>query len=72
MLLNPRPLTPQQLLYPCQSVVEIADQQRGAVPHYLPGENPFLAEFREQSHLPEIATRGGAETMYPEFQKKLF
>ena len=68
MLLNPRPLTPEQLLYPCQSVVEIASQPRGAVPHYLPGENPFLGEFRQQSHLPAIATRGGRETMYPEFQ----
>ena len=71
MLLNPRPLTPEQLLYPCQSVIEIADQRRGAVPHYLPGENPFLAEFREQSHLPAIATRGGAATMHPEFQATL-
>jgi hypothetical protein len=71
MRLNPRPLTPEQLLYPCQSVVEIADQPRGAVPHYLPGDNPFLAEFRDQSHLPAIATRGGAETMYPEFQLTL-
>jgi hypothetical protein len=57
--------------YPCQSVVDIADQRRGAVPHYMPGENPFLAEFREQSHLPAIATRGGAETMYQEFQVRL-
>ena len=71
MLLNPRPLAPEQLLYPCQSVVEIADQKRGAVPHYMPGENPFLAEFRDQSHLPAIATRGGSETMYPEFQTRL-
>ncbi|MEP7310466.1 MAG: hypothetical protein ABJA98_33600 [Acidobacteriota bacterium] len=71
MLLNPRPLTPEQLLYPCQSVVEIASQPRGAVPHYLPGENPFLGEFRQQSHLPAIATRGGKETMYPEFQVTL-
>jgi len=71
MLLNPRPLTPQQLLYPCQAVVEIADQKRGAVPHYLPNENPFLAEFREHYHLPAIATRGGADTMYPEFRNRL-
>ena len=71
MLLNPRPLTPQQLLYPCQCVVEIAAQKRGAVPHYLPGENPFLAEFSSQAHLPAIATRGGAETMYPEFQQRI-
>jgi hypothetical protein len=66
-VLNPRPLPPQQLLYPCQSVVEIADQPRGAVPHYLPGRNPFLGEFRAASGLPEAATRGGAETTYPEF-----
>jgi len=71
MLNNPREQTAQTLLYPCQSVVEIADQPRGAVPHYLPGENPFLAEFRTQSGLPEIATRGGVETLYPEFQDKL-
>jgi len=71
MQLNPRPLTPQQLLYPCVAVVEIPDQKRGAVPHFLPGENPFLAEFRDRIRLPEIATRGGAETMYPEFQETL-
>ena len=72
MLLNPRPLTPQQLLYPCQcGGRRSAAQQRGAVPHYLPGENPFLAEFRSQAHLPEIATRGGAATMYPEFQQRI-
>jgi hypothetical protein len=70
-LLNPRPLTPQQLLYPCQSVVEVAAQKRGAVPHFLPGENPFLVEFRNEAHLPELATRGGAETTRPEFQLKL-
>ena len=71
MRLNPRPLNPGQLLYPCQSVVEIAAQKRGAAPHYLPGENPFLKEFAGEYKLPAIATRGGAETMYPEFQKRL-
>ena len=71
MRLNPRPLNAAQLLYPCQSVVEIAAQKRGAVPHYMPGENPFLKEFRDQTNLPEAATRGGAETMYPEFQEKM-
>ena len=71
MLLNPRPLTPQQLLYPCQSVVEVADDPRGKVPHYQPGENRFLSEFRAQAGIPEIATRGGADTMYPEFRDKV-
>ena len=71
ILRNPRPLAPQQLLYPCTAVVEIADQPRGAVPHYLPGENPFLKEFGADMKLPDDATRGGAATMYPEFGRQL-
>ena len=67
---NPRPLSPQQLLYPCSAVVEIADQPRGAVPHYLPGENPFLGEFTAQYRLSVEAARGGAPTMYPEFRNQ--
>jgi hypothetical protein len=64
-------LTPQQLLYPCQNVVELASLERGQVPHYMPGENPFLRAFRDRFKLPEIATRGGAETMYPEFRRRV-
>jgi hypothetical protein len=71
MAKNPRPLAAQQLLYPCASVVEIADQPRGAVPHFLPGENPFLKEYGQEYNLPEIALRGGAATMYPEFKTNL-
>ena len=71
LLRNPRPVLPQQLLYPCTAVVELADQPRGAVPHYLPGENPFLTDFGAKNHVPEDATRGGAATMYPEFAKRL-
>jgi hypothetical protein len=71
MNLSPVPFTPDQLLYPCQSVVEVASQPRGAVPHYLPGQNPFLHEFGKTFNLPEIATRGGAETMYPEFRARI-
>jgi hypothetical protein len=70
MLRNPRPLAPQQLLYPCTAVVELADQPRGAVPHYLPNENPFLKEFGAAQKLPDEATRGGAATMYPEFGRR--
>jgi hypothetical protein len=70
-LKNPQPLPAQQLLYPCSAVVEIADQPRGAVPHFLPGGNPFLKEFAAEFNLPEIAVRGGAATMYPEFRVNL-
>jgi len=71
MVRNAAPLLPQQLLYPCTSVVELANQPRGAVPHYLPGANPYLAEFAADHGLPEAATRGGAATMYPEFRATL-
>ena len=41
------------------------------VPHHLPGTNPYLKEFSEWYGIPFEATRGGAETMYPEYRQKL-
>jgi len=61
----------QNWLYPCESVVEIANQPRGAVPNFLPDQNPFVAEFAAKYGIPLEATLGGAETMYPEFQQKM-
>jgi hypothetical protein len=43
----------------------------GVVPHYLPGQNPFVDEMNKRFHIPVIASLGGAETMYPEFRKKI-
>ena len=60
----------QNWVYPCTSVVEI-QRPRGAVPHYLPGENPFLHEWSDKFNIPLEAALGGAETMYPEYQAKL-
>ena len=55
--------------YPCESV-EIGKRTLGAaVPHHLPGTNPFLKEFSERYNVPYPATRGGAETMYPEYRQ---
>lgn len=56
--------------YPCDVVQEI-DRVKGDVPHYLPGANPFMAEFAVRHGLPLEATRGGKETMYPDFMEKL-
>ena len=55
--------------YPCQSVEEV-DRPRGEVPHYPPGQNPFLGEHAAMYHLPLEATLGGAETALPEFIRK--
>jgi glyoxylase-like metal-dependent hydrolase (beta-lactamase superfamily II) len=37
----------------------------------LPGDNTFLSEFANRFHVPFEATRGGAETMYPEYEKTM-
>lgn len=55
---------------PCEPQVEIP-RAAGEVPHYLPGENPYLTEFAEWFDLPLEAVRGGARTTYPEYGKQL-
>ena len=65
-------LNPDQQLdpYPCAYVVEVPTNQLGAVPHYLPGENPYLSEFAERWALPLEGVRGGPETALPEFIRR--
>jgi hypothetical protein len=58
-------------LYPCEYVDEVVGRPRGAVPSYLPGENPFLTEHADKLHIPVEAALGGAETMYPEYTQKI-
>ena len=63
------PLT-RVLPEPCEPQVEIP-RAAGDIPHYLPGENPYLTEYAKMYNLPQEAIRGGAATMYPEYGKKL-
>ncbi len=44
---------------------------KGWVAHWYPGENKWLDEFAVKYEIPIEAVRGGAETMYPEYQEKL-
>ena len=55
--------------HPCTAVFE--GLEKGQVPHFMPGENPFLAELRHRYGIPDNGPVGGAETMYPEFMKQL-
>jgi len=57
---------------PCEPIAElpVADSA-DIVPHYLPGQNPFINELTERHNIPVAAVLGGAETMYPEYRKKL-
>jgi hypothetical protein len=58
-------------LWPCEYVNELPGADRAHVPHYLPGENPFMDEFRNKYKLPLDTVLGGPETMYPEYMEKL-
>jgi hypothetical protein len=53
-------------------VEEETDHPVGWVPHHLPG-TPLTdsADYAKKYNLPIEAVRGGAETMYPEYRKKL-
>ncbi len=63
---------PQQTMapWPCEAVDEV-DRPEGQVPNHLIGLNTFLDEFPANYGIPPEATRGGAETMYPEYQEKM-
>ena len=54
-------------LWPCTAVIEIATRDVNEVPHYLPGQNPYLTSSRQEAHLPLDGAAGGAATIYPEW-----
>ena len=58
-------------LWPCEYVDEAPGRPQGVVPSFLPGENPFTTEFAAKYGIPAQAVLGGADTMYPEYEKKL-
>jgi len=55
--------------HPCTATYE--GLEKGAVPHYLLDENPYLKELRMRYGLPADAKTGGPQTMYPEYRKTL-
>jgi len=57
-------------VFGCEPAPEVPAPE-GTVPHWLPGTNPNLKEFSSWYGLPFEATRGGAETLYPEYRAKL-
>jgi hypothetical protein len=55
----------------CEYGPEVPKPRADYVPHHLPGTNPFLHEVADWYGLPYLATRGGAESLYPEFRQKM-
>jgi hypothetical protein len=56
----------------CNSATELPRlEDTGVVPHYDLGENPEVDFMTKQYNLPREAVLGHAETLYPEYRKKL-
>ncbi len=56
----------------CNAVTEIPRLEgSGIVPSYLAGENPNKTYIADTYHIPQEAAMGYAETLYPEYRKKL-
>ncbi len=55
----------------CLNRAEIARPEIHYVPHYLPGENPFVGEWAEEIGVPVETTFGGEETSYPDYKELL-
>jgi hypothetical protein len=56
--------------YLCEYTEE-GEHARGAVPFYLPGENPWVAEYAATHRLPQEVTLGGPEMIYPEYRIRM-
>ncbi|MEQ1575600.1 MAG: hypothetical protein ABL993_15270 [Vicinamibacterales bacterium] len=57
---------------PCVPVTELPRiEEIGSVPHHLPGKNPDVNELTQRYRIPSEAILGYAETLYPEYRKKL-
>jgi hypothetical protein len=52
-------------------IEEETDRPKNSVPHRLPGTMNDSEEFAKKYGLPVEAVRGGAETTYPEYRKKI-
>lgn len=59
------------IFFKCFAREEVARLDQHYVPHYLPGENPFVGELAGALGIPVEATLGGAETAYPKYRERL-
>ena len=56
---------------PCEIPPEGSLVPAGKVPSNMPGEYPYIHEFAEEYGIPLDSVLGGAETLYPEYIKKM-
>jgi hypothetical protein len=66
-------LDPNQVIppFPCEITPEGTIVPAFKVPSFLPGQNDVLPDFAIEYGIPFEAALGGAETLYPEYIKKM-
>jgi hypothetical protein len=55
--------------HPCTAAYE--GLEKGKVPHFQPGENPFLKDIRARYGVAADRPTGGPDTMYPEYAQTI-
>ena len=55
----------------CQPDEEIGGRAKDYFPHFLPGQTEWIDEYAKLYGIPWEATRGGANTIYPEYKAAL-
>jgi len=56
--------------YPCREVTEIP-RHEGEIPMHLPNQTAVEDDYPVRNHVPIRASKGGAETMFPEYQETI-
>ena len=70
--LDPRATPGNYVETNCNTANEIPRlEDTGIVPHYLPGQNPEADFMMRTYNLPKEAALGYAESLYPEYRKKI-
>jgi hypothetical protein len=64
---------PDQVIapFPCEIIPDGTILPAGSVPNFLPGKNDILYNFATEYGIPPEASLGGAETLSPDYIKKL-
>lgn len=66
-----QPIDPGGWLFPCDDSEQVTGRAPDQVPNYLFGKHPYLEEHANKYKLPVLASLGGAETLYGDFEAKM-
>ena len=66
-----QPVDHQAWLFACDDGEQILGRAPDQVPHHAFGGNPFVREFGDKYKVPLAAYLGGAETMYPDYGRRI-